>query len=182
MKKAILLLLVFISVLTTVDAQTRKERKAERRAVQDSIDNANYIKAVAAIQDTLLILEADQAYDKQGNMVNVQSSINFVKIEKDRAVVQLAFPFLMGPNGVGGITLDGRLTNYEVKTDKKGRIHLSASSFGSSLTADIRISLSPQTNRAEATVTSATLPYAVRFTGELNHTSLSTTYEGTPRF
>lgn len=182
MKRIALLLLVFVSVLTSVDAQTRKEKKAERRAVQDSIDNLNYIKAVAAIQDTLLILEAEQAFDQKGNMVTVESSVNFVKIEKGRAVFQLAFPFLMGPNGVGGITLDGKLSNYEVETDKKGRIYLTASSFGSSLNADIRISLAPESNRAEATVSSATLPYSVRFTGVLNHVYQSSSFEGTTRF
>lgn len=180
MEKGILLLLMSMLILSSLDAQTRKEKKEQRRAVRDSLENVAYMQAVAAIQDTLLVLEADQAFDSKGAMVNVESTLNFVKIEKDRCVFQLAFPFLIGPNGVGGITLDGSLTNYEVKVDKKGRTHLSASSFGNSLNADIRMTLVEGSSRVEATVSAATLSYNLRFSGELKHIYESNSFEGTP--
>lgn len=182
MKKVFFLLLVMVSIAGTLEAQTRKEKRAERRVAQDSIDNANHIRAIVAITDTLLILEADQAYDDKGDMVLLDRTFNFVKLEKERGVVQLAFPFLVGPNGVGGITIDGRISKYEVKTDKNGSVHLLVFTSGSSVDVDIRITLSPGSDRATATVSSGTLPQSLRFSGVLNHIYQSDYFEGSTVF
>lgn len=181
--KLLLLLLVTLSLATSsVDAQTRKERKEERRAQQDSIDQVNFEQAIIAITDTLLILEADRAYDQKGNMVMVDDGVNFVKIVKNEGVVQLAFPFLMGPNGVGGITLDGRVTKYEVTETKKGDLIITCNTFGSSLNADIRITVLKGSNKADATVASSTLPHKVNFSGVVKHVKQSNHFQGISRF
>lgn len=181
--KRILTLLLFVTLaVASVFGQTRKEKKAIRKAEQDSIQQEMYLKAVAGVMDTLIILQADQVFDKRGRSVNVDSHVNFVKFAKDQGVVQLSFPFLMGPNGIGGVTVEGRLAVYEVEQDEKGRIFIKANTFGGSLNADIFITLYPGTNNAEATVTASTLPYRVLFSGEILHLYDSEFYEATPLF
>lgn len=181
--KFTLLLLVALSLATSsIDAQTRKERKEQRRAEQDSIDQVNYTQAMFAISDTLLILEADRAYDQKGNMVMVDDGVNFVKIEKKKGVVQLAFPFLIGPNGVGGITLDGKVSDYIVTETKNGDINITCYTFGPSLNADIRITLRKGSNQAEASVSSSTMGHRVNFSGVIKHTNQSNHFEGVSRF
>lgn len=182
MKRIYVIIMLAVFALASANGQTRKEKKAVRQAEQDSIQQLDYAIALLAIQDTMLILEATEAYDRRGNMVMVDGGLNFVKFEKEEGVVQLALPFLMGPNGVGGITLAGKLTNYEVTEDKKGRISIKAFTHGGSLTADIHITMNLNSNEAEATVSSATLPYRVRFTGKINHINNSNHYEGMSRF
>ena len=51
------------------------------------------------------------------------ASLPPIPVSYTHLVVQVAFnvPF-SGPNGLGGITVDGNASNYKVKTDKKGNI------------------------------------------------------------
>lgn len=77
-------------------------------------------EAKEAIDNQTFVLEADRVYFKYGISAFVSSNTNFVGLDGDKAVVQVAFnvPF-SGPNGLGGITVDGNASNYKVKTDKK---------------------------------------------------------------
>lgn len=53
-------------------------------------------------------------------MAYVNSNTNFVSVKGDKAVVQVAFNIPVGgPNGIGGVTVDGSVSDYEVKTDKR---------------------------------------------------------------
>ena len=53
-------------------------------------------------------------------------STNFVSMDGNRATIQLAFNgTYAGPNGIGGITVEGNASNVEMKTDKKGNITFS---------------------------------------------------------
>ena len=46
-------------------------------------------------------------------------------VDDDRASVQVAFNIpASGPNGLGGVTVDGNVSGYKIKTDKK-RNHVS---------------------------------------------------------
>jgi len=64
-------------------------------------------------------------------------------------VVQVAFnvPF-SGPNGLGGITVDGNASNYKVKTDKKGNIHVSMNVMGIGISAQVNIDIPYGSNNA----------------------------------
>ena len=84
---------------------------------------------------------AQEALDK--------SNTNFVGLDGDKAVVQVAFnvPF-SGPNGLGGITVDGNASNYKVKTDKKGNIHVSMNVMGIGISAQVNIDIPYGSNNA----------------------------------
>ena len=84
--------------------------------MQDSI---NYAKALHALETLNFVMEADQLVFKRGRTAFVTSATNFVSLSDDKAIVQVA-PFNGGgPNGIGGITLEGRASNIRIKTDKK---------------------------------------------------------------
>lgn len=69
------------------------------------------------------ILEADHVIFKHGTSAFVSSNTNFVAVKDDKAVVQVAFNIpVSGPNGLGGITVEGSTSNYKQTTDKKGNI------------------------------------------------------------
>ena len=65
-------------------------------------------------------INLDRVYFKYGTSAFVSSNTNFVGLDGDKAVVQVAFnvPF-SGPNGLGGITVDGNASNYKVKPTKR---------------------------------------------------------------
>lgn len=59
---------------------------------------------------------------KYGQIAYVNPNTNFVSVNKNDAVVQVAFnvPF-SGPNGIGGVTVQGSVSGYMVNTVYKGR-------------------------------------------------------------
>ena len=63
-------------------------------------------------------------------------------------------PFLSGggPNGVGGITVEGTPTGLKMETDKKGITRLSMNVTGNGISAQVTVTLSPSDNRATATI------------------------------
>ena len=80
--------------------------------------------AKKAIFDKDFVLEADRVEFKRGNFKYVPPSTNFVSLIDGKATVQLSFDgAFAGPNGIGGITVEGTPSNVEVETDKKGNVN-----------------------------------------------------------
>ena len=46
-------------------------------------------------------------------------TLNFIAVDQDYAAVQLGSGFTIAPNSVGGITVDGKPSKYEIKEGKK---------------------------------------------------------------
>ena len=156
MKKIILLLmLVFIGASTTIYAQESKSesRRAERKAQRDAIkaqekieEERAYADAVQAIKERKFVLEADRVTFKRGRSA-------FILLNGDRASVQIAFNgAFAGPNGIGGVTVDGTVGKVKVTTDKKGNVSCSFSVSGVGISAQVSIRLTNGGNRASATV------------------------------
>jgi hypothetical protein len=47
--------------------------------------------------------------------------VNFIAVDSSNAVIQTGNPHTMGFNGLGGITADGRITNYTLDVNEKKR-------------------------------------------------------------
>jgi hypothetical protein len=74
-------------------------------------------------------------------------------VKGNRAVVQISpSNFSAGPNGVGGVTVDGMVTDQQVRTDSKGRITFSMNVMGIGINAQVEIYMYPDSNQASATV------------------------------
>ena len=59
---------------------------------------------------------------------------------------------LAGPNGVGGITVRGNVSDVTVRTDKKGYLYYGMNVQGIGISARVDIMLIPGTDRASVTV------------------------------
>ena len=117
--------------------------------MQEQLDSLFAVEAIQAINEKAFTLEADQVVFKYGNMAYVNSNTNFVSVKGDKAVVQVAFNIpVSGPNGIGGVTVDGSVSDYEVKTDKKGNLSLSMNVMGTGISARVNISMPKGTNKA----------------------------------
>lgn len=94
---------------------------------------------MSALEKSNFVLEADQLLFKRGGTAFVSSNTNFVSLSDNRAIVQVA-PFNGGgPNGVGGITVEGSASNVKVQTDKKGNTTLSMNVMGTGISATVNI-------------------------------------------
>lgn len=138
-------------IRTKAEQQRAADREIRRReqAAQDSLD---YRKAVRSLENLEFALEADQLALPRGRMVAVSTTTNFLMLNDERATVQIASYTGGGPNGVGGITLDGRATDIELKVDKKGTTYLSMAVSGTGISASVAITLPKGGNRASVTI------------------------------
>jgi nucleoside-specific outer membrane channel protein Tsx len=130
-----------------------KARSAERREINELTDSIAGVQAAAAVQNRDFVLEADQVTFKNGNTVFVNSNTTFISVKGNRAVVQISpSNFAAGPNGVGGVTVDGSISGMQRMVDKKGRTTISFNVMGIGINAQIEIYMTPGTNRASATI------------------------------
>lgn len=130
--------------------RARSEQRRELNALTDSIAG---VQAAVAVNNRDFVLEADQVTFKNGNTVFVNSNTTFISVKGNRAVVQISpSNFSPGPNGVGGVTVDGTISGMQRMVDKKGRTTVSFNVMGIGINAQIEIYMTPGTNRASATI------------------------------
>ena len=144
MKKFIALVaLVMMSAATTAmyAQESRAERRADRKAQRDA-ERAHQF-----------VLEADQVMFRNGQTAFVNSNTNFVLVNQGRGTVQVAFNTVYpGPNGIGGVTVDGTTSDMKITTDKKGNVNCQFSIQGIGISAQIFITLTNGGNNASVTI------------------------------
>ena len=130
--------------------RARSNEDRQLRALADSLAS---VQARAALRNQDFVLQADNIQFRNGNTVFVNSSTNFISVKGNRAGVQISpSNFSAGPNGVGGVTVDGMVTDQQVRTDSKGRITFSMNVMGIGINAQVEIYMYPDSNQASATV------------------------------
>ena len=144
---------------------TRKEKEAawraerlRKRAAEERIeihnDSVQYLQAIAALKSGSWALEASSVTFNNGASNFVTESTNFISINNGEATVQTALnnSNVYSPNGLGGITLTGRVGNEEMTVDRYGNIHYNFGIYGSEISATVNVILSAGSNQATAIV------------------------------
>lgn len=152
-----------------------RELQKQLEAIQDSID---YVNAANALENLDFVLEADQIQFKRGGLAFVSSTTNFISLSDSKAVVQIA-PFNGGgPNGVGGITVEGMASNIKMKTEKNGNVFFSMNVMGAGISASVDIWLYKGGNSATVTVNPNFHSNRITLNGRLVPTALSEVFKG----
>lgn len=188
MKRIITLItLVLVSASTLMYAQSSSEtRQAERKAQREAQkarekaeNERNYAIAVQALKEGKFVLEADQLVFKRGRSAFVSSTTNFVLMDGEHASVQIAANnALAGPNGIGGITVDGSRKEMKITTDKKGNVNCSFSVQGIEISAQVYITLTNGGNNASARISPNFNSNTLTLNGVLVPLSQSNVYKG----
>lgn len=188
MKRIITLItLVLVSASTLMYAQSSSEtRQAERKAQREAQkarekaeNERNYAIAVQALKEGKFVLEADQLVFKRGRSAFVSSTTNFVLMVGEHASVQIAANnALAGPNGIGGITVDGSRKEMKITTDKKGNVNCSFSVQGIGISAQVYITLTNGGNNASARISPNFNSNTLTLNGVLVPLSQSNVYKG----
>jgi hypothetical protein len=130
-----------------------RARSASERQLNALADSLAYVQGRAALVNRDFVLEAESVTFKNGATAFVNSTTNFISLKGNKAVVQISpSSFASGPNGVGGVTVEGNVTDLQVRTDGKGRTTLSMNVMGIGINAQVEVYMYPGTNRASATV------------------------------
>ena len=164
-----IMLLLFCAASLETSAQdkklTRKEKEAawraerlRKRAAEERIEQHNdsilYLQAIAAIKEGSWALEASNITFDNGVTNFVTESTNFVSVDGGTGTVQTALnnSNIYSPNGLGGITLEGRVDDETLQIDRYGNIYYSFSIFGSEISATVNVTLTAGSNQATALV------------------------------
>ena len=135
------------------DMQKFSAKIKQEHKLNELADSLASIQAIAAMRNQDFVLQIDNVTFSNGNTVFVNSNVNFLSVKGDRAVVQISpSNFAPGPNGLGGVTVDGIISGYQITTDKKGRVNLTYNVSGIGLNAQIEVYIVPGSSSAQATV------------------------------
>ena len=185
MKRLVMMLVAFLLVGTGAmfaQEDTRAARKAAKeaeKAAQEAAEMQAFETAKKAIFDKDFVLEADRVEFKRGNFKYVTPSTNFVSLIDGKATVQLSFDgAFSGPNGIGGITVEGTPSNVEVETDKKGNVNFKMMVRGIGISASITIRMIEGSSKCTATVSPNFNSNRISFTGTVYPSAESSVFKG----
>lgn len=186
MKKVLLLFAVLLigagplmAQQSKSDRAAQKAEKEAKKAAEEAEEMALFDQAVQALKERDFVLEADRVEFKRGRFAYVTPNTNFVSMQGDKATIQLAFNgAFSGPNGIGGITVDGNASSVEMKTDKKGNVTFSMMVQGVAVSANVTFRMIKGSNKCTATVSPNFNSNRLTFTGYLYPSDQSNVFKG----
>ena len=194
MKKVLFLTtLLLLSFTVTTYAQTSKEARAARRealkkerearkALEAQQDSIAYLKAVEALKTGSFVLEANNVTFPNGITRYVSSNTNYVQVDNGEGIVQTAFSnfaYSPGPNGLGGVTVQGNISGLKIKEDKDGNYFYSYTIQGIVISATVFITLTGGTNQASVNISPNFNNNNMTMTGVLLPLDESDVFQGT---
>ena len=194
MKKVLFLTtMLLLSFAVTTYAQTGKEtraakraaikkERAARKALEAQQDSIAYFKAVQALKSGSFVLEVDNVTFPSGITRYVSNTTNYVQVDGGEGVVQTAFSnfaYSPGPNGLGGVTVEGVVSGLTMREDKDGNYFYNFSIQGVAISATISITLTGGTNQASVMVSPNFNNNNMTMTGRLLPLDESDVFQGT---
>ena len=194
MKKVLFLTaLLLIGFTATTLAQSSKEARAAkreaikkereaRRALEAQQDSIAYFKAVEALKAGAFVLEADNVTFPNGVTRYVSSNTKYVQVDNGEGIVQTAFSnfaYTPGPNGLGGITVQGQISGLKMNMDKDGNYFYNYTIQGVAISATVFITLTGGTNQASVSISPNFNNNNMTMTGLLLPLDESDVFQGT---
>ena len=181
MKRTLLIMLIGL-LFVTVEAQDKNSKKRLSREEKKELKRQQEEKAVkivsAIIDDKRFILEADYIRNRYGQSLPVNSNINFVAVDSTRAIFQFGSAHTVGINGVGGVTIEGRITSFDVqKREKSGSYYIHINISATTGFYEIQLDVT-STGMASAQVT-ALSRHRIEYSGRLAPLNQSRVFKGT---
>ena len=135
------------------DMQKFNEKIKEDHKLNELADSLASIQAIAAVRNKDFVLAVDNVTFPSGSTVFVNSTTNFISVKGNRAVVQISpSNYASGPNGLGGVTVDGIVSGYQITTGRKGNLNLSYNVSGIGISAQIEVYIVPGSTYTQATI------------------------------
>ena len=192
MKKVLFLTAMLLGITLTTFAQTNKEARAARRealkkerqarkALEAQQDSVAYFKAIEALKAGTFVLEANNVIFPNGITRFVSSSTNYIQANDGQGIVQTAFSnfaYAPSPNGLGGITVEGKISGMQLRKDKDGNYFCNYNIQGIAVSATLSITLTGGTNQATVMISPNFNNNNMTMTGYLLPLSESNVFQG----
>jgi hypothetical protein len=174
-------LAVFLILTIWLDAtaQDRKETRQEKKARKAKEQLELFQKARKAILDTTFVVYGESIQFKNSGVYPVSGIINFLLLNGNTSVMQFGSEQAWNPglNTLGGVTLDGNVTNLKI-TDKKDKVFVSYTLMGAVATIGVRVSINGS-YKASVDIDVVTRGYAFSMLGILVEPGEYNLYKGT---
>jgi len=170
----------------TLPAFTQELSKKEQRQLEKELKKEQAAKELeeksvvvtAMVNHATFVLEAFTLRNKRGESIQVSSALNFVAVDSTRGILQIGDNAGIGANGVGGITVDGQVSDYKyTQQERSGSYTVSYYLLTTLGTYDVRLTAFPD-GRADATISHSTWGGRITYTGYLVPPALSRVYKG----
>jgi len=100
--------------------ETKKEASERKKEEKKAEIERQYQHTDSLLTGRRFILEAQFLRNNIGQRVNVITTLNFISVDSLAGVIQVGNTQRVGYNGVGGVTVQGRVIDWKlVKDDKK---------------------------------------------------------------
>lgn len=163
-------------------------RAARRQAAEDRAmakrmaeiqDSLSYVEAMNAIDSMDFVFEANMLVFKRGGTARVYSNLNFISVKGDQALIQVSpVDSGGGPNGVGGVTVDGRIINVERRVDKRGNTTLSINVMGRAISASVTFTIPKDGNNTSVRISPTLNSNTITLYGEIVPRDQSNIFKG----
>ncbi len=156
-KKIIFVLFLAVLIFNTaiVNSQDAREDRKARKEAETARMTYNYYALDSLLVSRRFVLEADYLQNKIGDRISVSNTLNFVKVDDERGVLQTGSDMLVGSNGFGGVTTEGNISKYKIHRNLKSLSHRVSFNLVSNLGIfNIDMSIRAD-NYASATITSS---------------------------
>jgi len=112
-------------ILAQENSNTKKLSRKEKKELRKKEKEAKIKRLSHTIESKRFVFEADQIMDRNAKTYPVISNINFVSIDSNIAVFQLGSASIVGVNGLGGVTIEGKIVNFKLnKNEKNGYYYI----------------------------------------------------------
>lgn len=130
----------------------RLKKRAKEERLEFVNDSVQYAQAIVAIRNGSWALEASSIAFNNGNTDFVTPSTNYVSINNGIGTIQTALDNtnIYSPNGLGGVTLQGNVSNGQLTVDNKGNIYYNYILQGNNVSATVNIMIAANSNQATA--------------------------------
>ena len=133
--------------------EARRAARAAHRKAEAAQQLRDFQSATQALKSGSFVIEVDQLLFPRGMSKFVSSFTNFISMNQGNAVIQIATSYMNpGPNGLGGITVEGTVSNITMSTDKRGSVFYNFMVQGAMVSASVNIQLLGDGNRATVTI------------------------------
>jgi hypothetical protein len=182
MRKYLFIICFFLSYSMTQAQESQKLSKRERKE-QNQIEAETQKKAIIELlRNQAWVIEAHTVLDRYSNSFQLNPSLNFVGVKGDEGALQLGFNGLIGWNGVGGVTIDGKVTKYELIEGKKKQVPSVSIRFQGRGLGSANISINVNTSGQATARVTGDFGERITFSGMLVSLENSDVYKGQSLF
>ncbi len=151
MKTLIIILCVLTQVSNAVSQnvktkkELRKEASQKKKEAKEAKLEDQYLATGAILNSRNLVLNANTKTSSSGVERNATAGLNFISVNSDNIVTQTGSNRSKGYNDVGGVTLKGKITKWDLLKNDKNKsfnLHLEITSNLGGWPYDINIDVS----------------------------------------